>query len=325
MTEDSSSAHARADNASSKVFQGDVLPLQEANVRVVDSTYPLTDAAVEVAEAEGKELILAITDAEEHVVVLSQTCDLRRSSDRLPNFQVAPVLAVDEKLYGEIYRGHRPGYASLPWFQPFHVADLSKITTLERSLLVDVEVAGTIQSDLDRAIFAEAIARHFARVALPDAFTPLLYPLLDRMKKKAGKQSNEGSCLGRIASIRLEGTPNFSSASPRLTVIFVLESGDFPDYEGVDELDMNLVDTLVESKAVDRAAAMALDTENVKLCHEGWLACAALWTQESVLLAAAADDVDSLDYEVVSGRQFSFERSRNAPEVDLTYLTTRGD
>lgn len=323
MTETASTVNFRADLASSRVFQGDVLALPDVSVRVVDPAFPLTTSAAEEAEVEGTDSILAIADRHQHVVVLSQTCDLRRSSEKLPNFQVAPVLETDELTYTEVARGRRPGFAALPWFEPSRIADLAHITTIERSLLHDAKILGTIKSDDDRAVFAEAIARHFARVALPEGFTPLLRPLLDRMKKKAGKETMEGACLARIATIRIEASPNFSSPSPRLKVIFVLESKDYPNPEGHADLDMDLVENLVTGNQMEQAATMALDTTDVVRCHEGWLACAAIWTKKSVELASEAPDVDSVDFEVISGRQFSFERSRNAPELDLTYLTTR--
>ena len=53
------------------------------------------------------------------------------------------------------------------------------------------------------------------------------------------------------------------------------------------------------------------------------MALAELWLQPAVELAETTPDVDSIDVLVLNGDELSFARARNAPELDLAYLSTR--
>lgn len=324
MTNPISDGVNRADASAKNFIQGEVLPIQDASIKLIDASWPLTPAAE--LEAEGADGPLLISEPVDHVVVVTQTCDLQRTSKRLPHCQVAPVVRVDSQTAKMAAAGRIIGLGALPWFADDVVADFARITTLERSLLVGVQSVGHPTSDRERAIFSNALGRHFDRVALPDEVSEILRPLLERMKSKSGKASPEGQVLDRVASIRVEANPSFDAVQPRWRVLFVVETTHSPTVAESD-LDMSEIDRMVGDGSLSRisdAAVKALRTDDPVSCREGWTACAEIWLKKSMVLADSSSSVDSLDFEVLNGSELTFERVRNAPELDLSYLTVGG-
>lgn len=82
------------------------------------------------------------------------------------------------------------------------------------------------------------------------------------------------------------------------------------------------MDALVRHGHKD-TASQAVKASDALVMREAWTAVAELWLQDSVRLVDASEAIDSLDFEVLNGDELSFARARNAPELDLAYLTTR--
>ena len=258
------------------------------------------------------------------VVLLTQTCDLQRTDRESYLCQVAPVVAgVDEGFAHQVARGRRPGWVYLPWHDRLSVGDLSRITTLERSVIVGAEGCGRPRTPTERLHFAESVSRHLTRIAFPDTVSQVLAPALERMRDRHDRQSPEGHCLSRVGSLRLEAAPDLDADSPDLTVLIVLDAGDLPSLQrGVDVRD-DEVDALVE-QGHDAAASAVVSATDDRARREAWTALAELWIHPAVDAAAAPNSgIGNVDVEVLNGDEFSFARSRNAPELDLAYLTTR--
>ena len=303
-------------------IQGEVLAVPDACVVVADGSWPLSDLAAAQADAEANGLI-AVPHPVDLVVLLTQTCDLQRTYTDAYLCQVAPVVESDTTFATQVARGRRPGWVALPWLDAISVGDLSRITTLERSVLVGAESLGRPNTPAERLRFAESVSRHLTRVALPDTIVLALAPMLERMRDRHDRQSPEGQCISAVASIRLEAVPNMDADLPDLTVLVVLESEDLPSLAGDAETDDAEVDRLVAA-GIEAAARAALAADDNVSLREAWQALAELWIQPAVEAAASPDSgVGSVEVEVLNGDELSFARSRNAPELDLAYLTTR--
>ena len=275
------------------------------------------------AEVGFKSGHIIVPDSNDYTVLLTQTCDLQRTNFESPFCQIAPVIGAEDAFVREVSRGRRPGFVWLPWFRNGEmVGDLSRITTLERSVLVETVELGRPRNDLEATHFAESVSRHFTRVALPNSVSEVLRPFLQKMKEKYDRNSPEGECIGKIASLRIEGTPSLSSAKPDLRVLVVLEAEYLPTLEKSVELSDEHIDQLIGFGVARVAEILKKEIDPIKL-REAWTALAELWLEGTRRLVETSNDLGSVDCEVINGDEFSFARSRNAPELDLAYLTTR--
>jgi hypothetical protein len=302
-------------------IQGEVLALPDACVVVADAAWPLDDASAEVAAEEGDDGLILVPEAVDVIVLLTQTCDLQETTPEQRNCQVAPVVERGETFAREVLRGRRPGWVALPWYRRAAVAELARITTLERSVLVGARSLARPDTPRERLHFAESVSRHFTRAALPDPVVEVLRPLLERMRDRSGRASDEGRCIEQIATIRVEAVPDLDAPAPHLTVLLVLDVENLPSIGGA-ELDHDGIDDLV-SRGRAAAATAAQRAADPIAKREAWIALTELWLQPAVELAEATPGVDSIDVLVLNGDELSFARARNAPELDLAYLSTR--
>jgi hypothetical protein len=74
--------------------------------------------------------------------------------------QVSPVTDGSPVFARQVHRGHWPGWVDLPWHWPTSVADLSQITTVERSVLVGVASRGRPGTPAERAHLLPSRPQH---------------------------------------------------------------------------------------------------------------------------------------------------------------------
>ena len=318
---DFEAAYARASHVRTYI-QGEVFDRPDLCVVLADAAWPLDELSRSAADEAGGDALVVVPEPVDRVVLLTQTCDLQVTEPGARLCQVAPVVDRGVTFAHEAARGRRPGWADVPWHSPSSVADLSRITTVERSVLVEAASVGRPETAAARFHFAETVSRHFTRAALPDPIVDVLRPVLQRMKDKHDKQSPEGRCIGLVATLRVEAYPDLDDAAPTLTLLVVLEAVDLPPLPEGAELDDDRIDALVKAGSV-AAAIQALEATDPVQRREAWVALAELWTEPAVAIAAESTQVDSIDVEVLSGDELTFTRVRNAPELDLAYLSTR--
>jgi hypothetical protein len=303
--------------------QGEVLGLADACVVLGDAAAPMSDEAAQAAaEDDATEGLVVAGHATDDVVLLTQTCDLQETSPDEYVCLVAPVRRVSERLAREALRGRRPRLAGLPWLDETSVVDLSFITTVERSLLVDVPSRGHPRTPRERQHFANAVSRYLTRPALPDHVNAVLKPFLERIAQRYDKNSAEGHCLNQVAEFRLEATPDVDAEAPALTVLALIDEVDLPSVPAGAEVDHTRVDQLVE-RGIAAAAEHALRAGTPLEKREGWTALGELWIRPSVERARGATDIGSVELTVLNGAELSYARSLNAPPLDLRYLSTR--
>jgi len=314
-------AYARASQVRAYI-QGEVLDLPDVCVVLADATWPLDELSRSVANNAGGDALVVVPEPVDRIALITQTCDLQVTEPESRLCQVAPVVDRGETFAREAARGRRPGWAAVPWHSPSSVADLSRITTVERSVLVEAPSVGRPGTAAERLHFAETVSRHFTRAALPDPIVDVLRPVLQRMKDKHDKQSPEGQCISLVATLRVEADPDLDDGAPTLTLLIVLEAADLPPLPEGAELNDDHIDTLVK-RGSEAAAEQALAATDPVERREAWVALAELWIAPAVTIAEDATQVDSIEVEVLSGDELSFTRVRNAPELDLAYLSTR--
>lgn len=309
--------------AVSNLLQGEVLGVVDACVVLADASAPLSAEAADIAvsESTGSGLIV-VPHAVDDVVLLTQTCDLQFTTAAEYRCLVAPVISVSAQVAYEALRGRRPGFAGLPWVGLTAVADLSCITTVERSVLVGVVSRGRPRTLRERLHFAETISRYLTRPALPDHINEVLSPFVKRIGEKHDRESAEGRCVHKVSELRLDATPDIDDEEPALNVLMILDEDELPRLRDGSRLDDHRIDRLIDAGRTVAAEAVHLAGDPVAK-REAWTALAECWIKSAADLVPTVDGVDSVEITVMNGEELSYARSLNAPILDLRYLTTR--
>lgn len=307
----------------SSLVQGQVLRVADACVVLAEASAPLSAEAAEVAAAEGTDSgLIIVPHAVDDVVLLTQTCDLQRTTPDEHRCLIAPMVHMPEQFAREALRGRRPGYAALPWIGPTAVADLSRITTVERAVLVGAVSRGAPRTPEERMHFAETLGRCLARPALPDAVNDVLSPFVKRIQDKHDKQSAEGRCAHMVAELRLEATPDLDHSEPALNVLMLLDEDDLPTLSEAESVAQEKIDRLVDAGQGAAAEAVFQAVTSAEK-REAWMAVAECWIKPAVDRVPDVEGVGSVTITVLNGEELSYARSRSAPPLDLRYLSTR--
>ncbi len=216
------------DKALEKWRQGDCVVEDQWFLHRFDPSTPLTNAATEVAQ-EGVDIA---ETPEAGFVLLSQTCDIVRLWHERPFVEVAPLVEVDEQVFKQVVRGHRPRYAFVPGVAEQNlVADLDRVMTVEKSIVASWPRVPGCSTDEDAARFAQSLSRYWARFAFPDDFAEFVSKLRERLTEKHDKKSPEGEALRSLREIRVAASPSWAAEQIELTFLFIPNEGQL-DFEG---------------------------------------------------------------------------------------------
>jgi hypothetical protein len=218
--------------------QGDViLGADVPFFHLADLTRPVTPQSEEFATEiqDGGDPLANIASTVPGFVVISQTCDLVRSSGERALVQVAALVSVDPATVEETKRGFRPRYAYIPEVEEQGlVADLTAIMTIEKSVLIQMPGGTRVRgcpTDTDARRFAEALTRSLGRFAFPDDFVAAIKPVQKRIVEKHGKVTRdkkgrptaEGQVLETMTEIRVSCTPSWTAAQNELVFYFIFD------------------------------------------------------------------------------------------------------
>jgi hypothetical protein len=176
-----------------------------------DSENPVTPEGSETAELISEpppDHLVPVEVVPNRVAIVTQTCDLSRSSDPTrgqPLVQVSPVVDLQgSDDLPNAQGGHSPHFAPLPALGPTMFADLRKCTTVEKSVLARVAATRSpgCSTDQDRAAFSRAVARQRGRFAFPDDFTRAFKPLQERLRRNRKKDNAEARRIDELLQIR---------------------------------------------------------------------------------------------------------------------------
>lgn len=176
--------------------------------------YRTLNSSAQTAELQEKEVA--------GQVVLTQTCDVVRSSHKRPYVTAAPLVPVSQNEMLQIERGQRPRYAFVGGVsgQRF-VADLDRIMTVEKSVVTKWDRIPGCRTDDEIRAFANALARKYARFAFPNDFTSLVKRLQTRLLEKHDKSNDEGEALRALREIRIRAAPSWDADEIELTFWFI--------------------------------------------------------------------------------------------------------
>lgn len=183
----------------------------------------------EEAEGDGEDLVETQVLG---LVVLTQTCDLVRTSAKRPFVEVAPLVEVSEAELHQIERGRKPQYGYI-----CGVADRRLVVDLDRTMTVHKEIVATWERTPGWATDAEvrriqrAAARKRERFAFPDEFVRFVDPLQRRILDKHDRQSEEGAALRALREIRVRAAPAWDAADVELFFWFIRDPED-RDFDG---------------------------------------------------------------------------------------------
>jgi hypothetical protein len=222
---------ARVNAATNEWRQGDVvLGAPVEFLHMADLSCPLSPAAAAMAEylgAQGEPIPdgpQPLTDtAVEGFVVLTQTCDLVRNCSDRPFVEICPLIRASSDLFfEEVLKNNRPSFAVVPGVASQKlVADLDRVMTIEKSLLVGWKRVPGCNSDSDVLDFARALRRRAARFAFPDDFEHAARDMQRRIVSKHHKQSPEGMHLQSLREIRIGASPSWDAAEVQVSFWFI--------------------------------------------------------------------------------------------------------
>lgn len=168
--------------------------------------------------------ITLVEEEIEGVVILTQTCDIVRSSQDRAYLEVAPLVRIEEPhVLREIRKGTRPRYAYIPAaVGEMSVADLDRVMTVDKAAASEWSFQRGCTDPMEQTRFAHAIARKRNRFAFPDDLVELLRPLQQRIIKKHAKNSPEGEFLRILREIRILAFPSFDADEVSLYFYFMV-------------------------------------------------------------------------------------------------------
>ena len=208
----------RVDDALRSWRQGDCVLGDQAFLFRLNPVAPISEAAA-IAAVDGADA----AEAQVHgFAIVTQTCDIVRACGSRPFVQVCPLVEVDADRLAEVRRGRRPNYAFLPGTAPHRlVADLDRVMTVEKAVVVDWNRVVGAPRDEDLRGFRLALTRNRGRVAFPDDFVQLASKLTRRMSSKHDAQSEEGRALRALREIRVRAEPSWHAPEVGLLFLFV--------------------------------------------------------------------------------------------------------
>jgi hypothetical protein len=215
LSEELHDSTAAVDRALSDWRQGDCVLGEQWFVHRADSIGRSSSAEA----ANGWDLV---ETAVAGFVLVSQSCDIIRSSKDRPFVEVCPLVQVTEQDFPMIAARRRPVYALIPALELGRlVADLDRTMTVEKAVVAQWNRTPGCRNDVEMRAFAEALSRKRKRFAFPNDFNQLVRKLVDRLSEKHGRASEEGEALRSLREIRVQATPSWDSPEVNLMFWFI--------------------------------------------------------------------------------------------------------
>ncbi|CAN5283952.1 hypothetical protein BH20ACT13_BH20ACT13_23120 [soil metagenome] len=212
----------RADAVARDWRQGDAFRSEDLSPLVVaDLSLPLTEPSLTAAQeqsADPSSNVALIWHDEDVLVVISQDCDVVETSAREPYVTVSPVIVLDAERAGLASDGYMPRLAPIPALGSDHFADLSRVLTVEKSMLLTATRIARLRDREEMKQFRGVVHRRFSRTAFPDGLNVVLDRFLERLRRRRKKDSTEGRAVDAITEIRVRAFPSWESQEIDVTV-----------------------------------------------------------------------------------------------------------
>jgi hypothetical protein len=241
------------------------------------------------------------------VVLVTQTCDVVRPIDLRRFVTIASVVQLDGDTLANARRRRIPRYAPLPGLGEDRFCDLDRLTSVEKSLLLDQHRTHGLRDGGDEWTFAESVRRHFTRAALPDDVVRTLRPLTTLFDKRAGKQTDEGARVEEIDELRVD-LSGFDEGAVGLLFVISGRSLSAPDPSAVEGS---------TKRTVAELCSLLGQTEDLSARWALWTALCELWAMPCTPKGA----VTEVDVEVVTLASMTAEQYTSTTQVDLDHLS----
>lgn len=215
--------HATITEAVSKWRQGDVIEWKHF-AYIGDARNPTTPQSAEIAAADPEASIVRLTVEVKGLVILSQTCDIVRSSEFRPFIEVCPLVVVSEQDAKAALHCESIRYAAVPWYDGENVAaDLDQVMTIEKGMLVSLKRASGWITDDEIRRFQFSIVRKHQRFAFPNCFNEAMRKLRNKVISRHGKaESAEGRLFAKVQEVRVRAEPSWDAAQFEVEFSFVI-------------------------------------------------------------------------------------------------------
>ena len=160
-------------------------------------------------------------------VVISQTYDVVREIEILPNVIVCPIVEIDNRRQADIEKGLAPRYGLINNLPEGMVVDFSRAMSVSKRLLLTWERQPGCKNEHQTLNLAMALELFFGRYAFPDTFNESIKSLRKTVYAKHEKNSDIGRALRSIREIRVLPRARWTDEdSVPVTIIVVLEEAD---------------------------------------------------------------------------------------------------
>jgi hypothetical protein len=180
----------------------------------------------DLPDAEG-ELMAAVYDDPDPagLVVISQTCDVVSTPDKLPTVVVCPLVAVKPEHLDMIARGRAPRFGFIENAPDGLVADLGRLMSISKALLSTWTRVEGFSTEAAATNFARGLERAYGRFAFPDAFNESIRPLEDAIKSKFWKEGSPlGKALRSLVELRVKPSAAWDSKSVGISFFLIFDA-----------------------------------------------------------------------------------------------------
>lgn len=182
---------------------------------IADLSLPHSEASEQAAgrmRASGREIGLSpepvVNLKVPGLVVTTQTCDIVRDCEDRPWVDVSPLVRVKESMILDIKRWRIPRYGWVAATEgELLVADLDQTMSVEKAVASRWKRKAGWNTRGEFRIFLRALERKVSRPAFRDEFLSATKSLVRFIKRKHGKDSEEGKSLERLQEIRVREHP----------------------------------------------------------------------------------------------------------------------
>jgi len=245
-----------------------------------------------------------------------------RSCALRPYVEVCPLVEVDDDTFASAKDGATPQFAYLPEIGSKYVADLGRVMSIHKSVLVSLARRAGWHADEEIRRFQAVIARRYQRFAFPNDLHASLSRLTNKLKRKHGReQSAEGTLFARVLQIRVKADPDWQANQIDVELTFILprpELEPIPD-DLVDEDRLAGINRwLSEEQRDGDAIAKRLLTESDPSCESLlWAVLVERWAS----LAKPVGVIASVSGDPVSEDEYTLADYWRSERLDLDYLS----
>lgn len=264
------------------------------------------------------------------VVLLSQTCDLVRGRDE-DRILVAPVQRPSKQEQSAVRKGRKPMLVLVGSARD-RVAEMGRVVSLPRAMLHDcalIERTCSQQSGRDAAELASRITRALGRFAFPDGVHESLRRFQRKILDSYDKSTKFARALHVVDEFRLECS-DWSSDHKELTLYAIVDAECLPAADlkssgwewGVESVAGLKVQERPEQLALERISELIevnAQARNDSALVELWR----LWQDiiQRDLLSAPVEDVELIDFVVVSGDDLRYSDYLKTQPLDFSTLS----